>query len=89
MISEEEYRVLKNKVESLKMEREQKLGALRQIEETLKKEFNCNTIDQAKELLKKLKQKQRRQERKFHKRLESFKKEYEEYLEQVRKADKH
>lgn len=50
--SEDKFRELQQKVESVRAEAEQAKGAIRQIKSDLKKEFKCSTFKEAKQKLK-------------------------------------
>jgi len=74
MITEAKFRDLKNAHESAKTEAERAEGALIQLMSQLKSEFECDTLEEAQEKLRKLQKQQAREE----KELEAAIAEYEE-----------
>jgi len=61
MITEEKFRQLKQAHEDAKTEAERAEGALTQLMSQLKQEFDCNSLEEAQEKLRKLQKKQARE----------------------------
>jgi hypothetical protein len=76
-ITEDAYRKLKKEVENARTESERAKGALEQLLKTLRTEFECNDLKEAKAALEELKAKRDR----AHKKLEQALKEYEDKWE--------
>jgi len=69
----EEYQTLKRCVETAQQDLNKAEGALTQLMNQLKKEFNCSTIEQAEKKLKELEKKQKQLEIEFNKQIKQFK----------------
>jgi hypothetical protein len=65
MIDEKTYRKIQKKIKVLETARDEAIGAVRQLEKDLKKEFGCKDLKSAKKLLKKMKKKQEEDEKIF------------------------
>src|SRR4029079_4452545 len=86
-ISQEVFLGMKEKVEQLEKQRDEAIGAKKQILATLKKEFGVKTVAQAQRLLKKLRKEQKENESKFWAAYREFKKQYKLYLKKLEKPD--
>lgn len=75
------FEALKSRVEQLQSDRDRASGVLDQIQNQLKDEFDCHSIQQARNLLRSLQAKQRKAERSFTKALERFESEHGEELQ--------
>ena len=71
---------LQTKVTKAQEEASKATGALDQIMQRLKDEFDCSTIEEAKNLLKKLEKKSEKEEKEFETALEKFENEWKEQL---------
>ena len=76
------YQQLKKQVAETNEEANRAEGALDQIMQQLKSEFNCTTIQQAETELKKLQQKQKQAEQKYKTELEKFEEQYESIFDE-------
>lgn len=83
MISLDDFEAVKRKVESLRRKRDESIGALKQLKLRLKREFNCDTIAEAKELLDQLTQQEVELASRWSKQLAAFKKKWKSMLEEV------
>jgi len=72
MITEEQYRKLKQEVENAKSEADRAEGALGQLLQRLKEEFGCDNIKEARALLTTLNSKQEKAEAAFEKSMEAY-----------------
>jgi len=66
------YKQIKRQIETAQQEADRAAGALQQIEERLKSEYNCNSIAEAEKKIKTLTKKQETVEAEFEKALEAF-----------------
>ncbi len=81
MIDLKEYSRLKEMVESHQRKADRSIGALEQLKQQLKKEFKCNSLEEAKSLLTDLAVQEQEQEKEYKEELTKFKKEYGDRLE--------
>jgi len=79
MITEQEYRRLKEEYETAKSEAEQAKGALSQLTEQLKEEFDCDNLEQAEAKLKRLMAEQERIEKDFRRSLKDYETKWESH----------
>jgi len=68
--------LLKEKAESLRRERDEKVGELKALNSQLKKEFGCPDIGSAKTILAKLQRQEQEAERDFDKAMKAFEKKW-------------
>jgi predicted nucleic acid-binding Zn-ribbon protein len=73
-LNEDTYRRLKREVETAQNEANRAQGALEQLEEELKSEFQCKTLEDAKRKLAQLQEDTEAAERKFNKALAAYEK---------------
>lgn len=83
MIALDDFETVKRKVDALRRKRDESIGALKQLKLRLKKEFDCDTIAEAKELLAKLTQEEIELASQWAKQLAAFKKKWKHMLEEV------
>lgn len=86
MLSEEELARYKKLILRLGQERDQAVGALKQLEKTIKKEFGVN-LDDAGKLLKKLEREYEKTEREFIREFNTFIKQNKKYLRKLEGID--
>ena len=72
MISEQQFRQLKQDHENAKAEADQAKGALAQLTEQLKEEFGCTNLKQAEAKLEELKEKQEQADKEFQRALKAY-----------------
>lgn len=77
----DDYQALKRKVENLRREAHQAEGALKEIATRLKKEFGCDSIEEAKALLDKLLKKEIALARRVTKAKRAFEKKWKHVLD--------
>jgi len=87
MISNDVYLRLKKVIHKLEKQRDQFVGAVTQIEQTLKNEFGCNSLAEARTLLKKLEAKYEKDQEKFQKKLRLFVTQNRKVLKQLSRED--
>ncbi len=75
------YEELKSKVEQLRRKADKAEGALSELMKQLKKEFGCSTLKEAEKLLTKWEQQEQEQLTELEEKLEQFKQEYGDALE--------
>jgi hypothetical protein len=68
----DQYNRLKTRIETLKREHDREAGAYQNTMDTLKEEFGCSSLEDAKRVLSKLKKKTSRAERDFDRSLSKF-----------------
>lgn len=81
MIDLKKFADLKQKAERLQTEIDRSAGARQQLLKQLKDEFDCDSLKEAKVLLKQLQKQEADAEEKFAEDMERFEKEYKECLE--------
>jgi len=77
MITDIEYRRLKEEVEKVRQAVDRAKGALEQLNQRLKEEFNCKSIQEAELLLKTLKKETAEAQESFEKQYSNYVKKYE------------
>ena len=77
----DKYLKLKRQVEEAQQKASQAEGALGEVMNQLKKEFNCNTLAEAKKKLKQLEKDEQQSEEEFEAAVEKFKDDWSEELE--------
>lgn len=87
MIEFKEFETLQRVINKLKRERDELAGVLKQEKLELKKKYGCNTLAEAKKLLKKKNKEIDREERKFLKNLNQFLVEHRIILKRIAKED--
>lgn len=75
-LSEDSYRKLKQEVEFAKDEANRSKGALDQLKERLKSDFDCDTLEEAEDKLKSLEKKLSKAEKAFEEALEDYEKKW-------------
>lgn len=75
-LSREEFEKLKRQVEDAKAEADRAQGAYDQLMERLKKEFNCNTLDEAKTLLVKIQRRREEAGKAFQTKMDDYKRKW-------------
>jgi len=80
MATLEEYNQLKKKVDAAQQKADKAAGALEQIMKTLKSEFNCKTLEEAKKKLSQLKNKSTKIETELSEAIEAFEEKWNESL---------
>lgn len=83
MIDIDQYRQLKRKVDEARSTYERANGALSQLMEKLKEDFNCESIDEANELLQKKIKMRDSAEKEFQQALDQFNTKWADKLEQL------
>lgn len=83
MIALDDFEAVKRKVESLRRKRDESIGALKQLKQRLQKEFNCDSIADAKALLVRLTKEEVELAAQWSKQLAAFKKKWKHMLEEV------
>jgi len=78
MISIDRYQELQDSVNKKQQKLDRSKGALSQMEERLKNEFDCDSVEQAEKLLKKLEKEAAVAEKAFQKSFEAFEKEWDD-----------
>lgn len=76
MITEEQYRALREEVEEAKQQAERAAGALEQLTEQLKQEYGCENIKQAKKKLAELEEQAQEAEDAFNKAYSDYKRKW-------------
>ena len=76
------FTALKQKAEDAQREADKAQGALDQLKERLKKEFQCNSLKDAETLLRKLEKEEKEAEREFDKSLAEFEDKFGSVLEE-------
>ena len=76
MITENEYENLKQMITFLEKKRDQAAGALGQLMDSLKQDFECESLEQAEKLLAKLQREKAEYEEKFSSQYKQFKNRY-------------
>lgn len=76
MITEQEYRNLKLEVEEAKAKSQQAKGALEQLMRRLETEYECNSLDEAEELLKRLQKEKEEKETEFDRLMRNYQKKW-------------
>lgn len=71
-LTEERFRKLKAEVEEAKSSADRSKGALEQLNNRLKDEFNCSSIKEAKQLLEDLQRKRDKAEEKFNRLMKNY-----------------
>lgn len=74
----QKYTELKEKVDKAKRERDRAAGALEQAEKQLKEQFDCNSLEEAEELLEAKQKDEARAEKKFEKAMTEFEEKWDE-----------
>lgn len=72
MISEQEYLEFKQTLDLIRSVQEQAAGAVKQIEEELRKEYKCKSLKAAKRKLARMREKQSEDKKKFEEAFEVF-----------------
>jgi intergrase/recombinase len=83
MIALDDYAALKRKIESLKRDKDKAEGALEQILEQMKTEFEVNSIEEAKEMLASLQAKELSVMNKYVKAKKEFEKKWKDVLDEL------
>jgi len=78
----DKYNLLKKKADKFKAEAERAAGALDQLMGELKKEFGCNTVEDAEKLLKKLVKEEKKAKVAYDEELERFEEKWGNRLEE-------
>lgn len=68
---------LKNKVESLRRKADEMKGAQDQLQKQLKKDYGCETVEDARKLLRKMKKEQEKLEKQYEEEMNRFHKKWE------------
>ena len=74
----DKYLKLKKKVELAQQQADQAKGALQEIMKQLKKEFGCNTLQEAKKKLKQLERQKKSSKKEFDEAVEKFEEDWKE-----------
>ena len=83
MISLDEYQVMRKKIDRIMRKRDQATGALNQILERLKKEFDCDSLEAAQKKLKTLKRDLHAKEQEFSQLFSTFKETHGTQIEKI------
>jgi hypothetical protein len=87
VISEKKYRKIDKAIKVLQKKESESLGAMRQLEKELKKEFGVKSVEEAKKRLKKMKKEQKKSEDKFNKEFVKFAKQFGKLLRAMEEGD--
>lgn len=74
----EKYQELVRRANKSRKERDQAVGALKQLKQELKTKFECDSINQAEKLLEKLDSEIQAKQKQFENKLKSFEREFNE-----------
>lgn len=87
MLNEQNFRLAQKRLKELEKEKSEAIGAVKQIKENLKKEFNCPSLASAKRKLEKYRKELVSLEKKFQKDFNKFEKEYKKFLKAMESHD--
>lgn len=79
-ISVDEYQSLKAKVDNAKTEADKASGALERAKAELKREYGCDSLDEANKLLRKMEKEEKRVSGDYNKALDAFEAEWADFL---------
>jgi hypothetical protein len=83
MIDEEQYKVLSQQLQRFQRKKDEATGALKQLQEILRKDFDCSTVEQGQKLLKRLQREQASLELEAEKEYVKFQQKYGKRLESL------
>lgn len=84
MMQQTDFDKFRKILTTIEREMDRRAGALKQTEETLKKDFNIKSIKEGKKKLKKLRKKQNELEKKFRKQVGKFYRENRKHLKSIK-----